>query len=159
MKKKSFVCLIVCVCLTTAMVFTGCGASATTAKSEAVKNSAFSANDSSATIDLGNSEKFTKDDLNKAVDQIKTQFAAWKGCELENIRYAGDEASNEENLAWMNDLRPDAKYTQVVEFFSDFKTPENNGELTFEPNTEYKDYQWWLARTEGGDWDLVTFGY
>ena len=24
---------------------------------------------------------------------------------------------------------------------------------------EYTDWQWWLARSEGGDWELLTWGY
>ena len=27
------------------------------------------------------------------------------------------------------------------------------------PDTEYTDYQWWLARTENGDWEIVSWGY
>ena len=29
----------------------------------------------------------------------------------------------------------------------------------WEADTEYNDYQWWLARTDGGDWEVVSRGY
>ena len=27
----------------------------------------------------------------------------------------------------------------------------------WEPDKEYRNYQWWLARTTGGNWDLVLY--
>jgi D-alanyl-D-alanine carboxypeptidase len=41
----------------------------------------------------------------------------------------------------------------------DFHTPKEIGELTFNPDADYTDYQWWLARTADGGWEIVTFGY
>jgi len=29
----------------------------------------------------------------------------------------------------------------------------------WEADKEYTDWQWWLAREEGGDWELLTWGY
>jgi D-alanyl-D-alanine carboxypeptidase len=29
----------------------------------------------------------------------------------------------------------------------------------WEADREYTDYQWWLARSADGGWDIVTFGY
>ena len=29
----------------------------------------------------------------------------------------------------------------------------------WEPDTDYKDYQWWLARADGGERELVSWGY
>ena len=33
------------------------------------------------------------------------------------------------------------------------------GPYAWEPDTEYTDYQWWLALTEKGEWEIVSFGY
>ena len=41
--------------------------------------------------------------LESAVAEILKEFDTW-GCELIDIRYAGDECVTEENLKWMNDL-------------------------------------------------------
>lgn len=111
------------------------------------------------TIDYGTSEKYTEDELKDAVIQIKCKFAFWGDVDLKSIKYAGDEAVTDENLAWMNELDPDANYTQVVEFLMDFHTPENVGELTLNADFDYTDFQWWLARTSDGGWDVVSFGY
>lgn len=110
-------------------------------------------------IDYGTSEIYTEDDLKDAVIQVKCKYAFWGDVDLKSIRYAGDEAVTDEKLAWMNELAPDAEYTQVVEFLMDFHTPEDVGELTFNADYDYTDYQWWLARTSDSGWDIVTFGY
>ena len=58
----------------------------------------------------------------------------------------------------MNDLDEGANYTQVVELLTDFHSPVEGGGA-WEPDTEMEDYQWWLARSEGEGWQLLTFGY
>lgn len=113
-------------------------------------------------IDLGDSELYTEDELNAAVEKIRTQFEEFEGCELFDIRYAGDEANNEENLKWMNDLAPgkgfEPNFTQVAEFLSDFHSPvEETG--AWQADTDYLDWQWWLARSGDGDWEILTWGY
>lgn len=109
-------------------------------------------------ICYGDSEIYTQDEMNAAIKIIEKQFGDWKGCKLKNIRYAGDASNNVENLKWMNDLRPQKNFTQCIEFFSDFYVGKNTN-TTFNPDSNYKDWQWWLARSESGNWQLVTFGY
>jgi len=46
----------------------------------------------------------------------------------------------------------------VIEFLSDYHSPVD-AVGAWEPDTEYTDWQWWLARTEGGEWELMTSGY
>ena len=76
-----------------------------------------------------------------------------------NDRYAGDDANNAENLAWLNDLGDGAEYTQVLEFLTDFHSPIDAGNTAWAEDDEYTDYQWWLARSADGDWEIVTIGY
>lgn len=121
-------------------------------------------------IDLGKSSLYTDQELYAAVLLIREKFASFSGdCELHSVRYAGDEANNGENLEWLNSLRearsnipPEdvgKKYVQVAEFLSDFHSPLKEGPYTWELDMEYKDYQWWLARLEGGGWEIVSWGY
>ena len=109
-------------------------------------------------IDLGGSMLYTEDELYDAMLAIKCRFAAWDGCELHAIRYAGDEANSAENLAWLNSLEEGAEYTQAAEFLMDYHSPVEEGPTAWEPDTEYTDYQWWLARTADGDWEIVSTG-
>jgi len=110
-------------------------------------------------IDYGTSDIYTEDELKDAVIQIKCKFAFWGDVDLKRIKYAGDESVTDENLKWMNEINPDANYTQVAEFLMDFHTPDDVGEMTFNADSDYTDYQWWLARTDDGGWEVVTFGY
>lgn len=110
-------------------------------------------------IDLGKSDIYSEKELNDAVIQIKCQYAFWQGCELENIRYAGDKAVNKENLRRVNSNDDNKMYKKIAEFFMDFRTLDEVKGTTLEPNHSYKDYQWWLGVNEDGGWDIVDQGY
>ena len=110
-------------------------------------------------IDYGTSKIYTEDELKDAVIQIKCQFAFWGNVDLKSIRYAGDEKATDEMLKKMNEVNPDGKYTQVAEFLMDFHTPKDVGDTTLKADSDYTDYQWWLARTADSGWEIVTFGY
>ncbi len=110
------------------------------------------------TIDLGSSANYTEEALMEAVVQIKCQFATWEGCELHSIRYAGDANCTGENLKWLNGISKDGKYTSVAKFLMDFHAPKEQVGA-WEADTEYTDYEWWLARSEDSGWEIVTQGY
>lgn len=111
------------------------------------------------TVDYGKSKIYKEKDLKDAVIQIKCKFAFWDNCELKSIRYAGDEAVTDKNLKWLNKVNPDGKYKEIAEFLMDFHSPKENNKTTLTTDKEYKDYQWWLAKTEDDGWEIVTFGY
>ena len=110
------------------------------------------------TVDLGESDLYTQDELADAVSGIEEKFASFEGCELHSIRYAGDENCTEENLKWMKELNPDGNYIQVAAFLSDFHSPKEQFGA-WEADTEYTDWQWWLARGTDGGWEVLTWGY
>ncbi len=110
------------------------------------------------TEDYGDSDIFTEEELKEAFIKVKCLFASWEGCTLSNIRYAGDEYSDQEKLDWLNTLEGGGSYTKAVLLLTDFKTPKE-GFGTLKPDSDYMDYQWWLAINEDGEIDLVTFGY
>lgn len=109
-------------------------------------------------VDYGTSELYSQADMDSAMDRIRKEFSSWKGCELHSLRYAGDECMSEENLSWMVDLGDGESFTECIEFLSDFHSPVKGGDA-WEPDHEYTNWQWWLARTEGGEWQLMTWGY
>lgn len=140
--------IVICLLLASLVVLPGCGAKPK----------------SGAVIDYGSSALYTKEDMDAAISLIKKEFDTWEGCELHSIRYASDEQCNAENLTWMNELEDanDAKeqFTQVIAFASDFHSPrKNTGSTAWNEDTEYTDWQWWLARADGGEWKLMTWGY
>lgn len=113
-------------------------------------------------IDYGSSAIYSREDMDAAIAVIRELFGTWEGCELHSIVYGSDEACSAENLAWMNALETanDAKetFTECIMFKSDFHSPKNGGGA-WNPDQEYTDWSWWLARSEGGPWKLMTFGY
>ena len=109
-------------------------------------------------IDYGTSAIYTKEDMDEAIALIRNKFAGWEGCELHSIRYASDQCYNLENIYWMNSLKEGASFTQVIKFVSDFHSSKE-GSGTLVPDKEYTGWQWWLAREDGGAWELMTWGY
>jgi len=108
--------------------------------------------------DYGDSDLYAQAELEAAAALIREQFESFEGCELHSLRYAGDVCNSTGNLQWLNSLAEGKNYTQVAEFLSDFHSPVEGGGA-WEADTEYTDWQWWLAREDGGDWQLLTWGY
>lgn len=108
-------------------------------------------------IKTNTSALYNEADMDAARAAIDAEFSGWEGCEMHSTRYAGDEANTAENIAWLSSLK-DKSYTQVMEFLSGFHSPVEGGGA-WEADTEYTDWQWWLAREDGGSWELVTWGY
>ena len=109
-------------------------------------------------ISYGTSALYSKEEMDKAIAKIEEEFSTWEGCELHMIRYASDACNSEENIAWMNELKEGQNYTACIEFLSDFRSPAEGGGA-WEENREYTGWNWWLARTDDGDWELLTWGY
>ena len=55
-------------------------------------------------IDYGNSELYTQEDMDAAIQVIEAEFATWEGCELHSLAYGGDAACSDENIEWLNGL-------------------------------------------------------
>ena len=106
----------------------------------------------------GMSERYSEDDLEDAALQVKCEFAAFAGCELQRLRYVGDACNSKENLDWLNGLDGGGDYTEVLKLCSDFHAPVDGGGACG-TDGDVTDYPWWLARREGEGWQLVTWGY
>ena len=91
------------------------------------------------TIDLGRSSVYTQDELMAAVIRVKCTFAAWDGCKLHAIRYAGDGAGGETGALFLMDFDAPARLT---------------GEWNYD--FAYTDYKIWLVLTEKDGWQIVA---
>lgn len=115
-------------------------------------------------ISYGTSSIYSRQDMDEAIEVIRSEFSTWEGCELHGIAYSSDEFCNASNIAWMNELEEadDAvkreDFTQCIMFTSSFHTPKYNAGA-WNPDEEYAGWQWWLARSDGGQWKLMTSGY
>ncbi len=110
-----------------------------------------------ASIDYGHSEIYSKEDMDIAIGMIKEKINSWSGCKLYSIAYGGDEWG-EENIKYCNDLAEDGTvYTQCMVFHTCFRSPIFGGGAWNANDIYY--YNWSLARTPNGSWQLLSWGY
>lgn len=134
---------LLCLCAALAMLLTACAAGG---------------NVEGATVEYGESAVYTKADIDAAAETVFAQFRKWDGCELYTLTYAGDTMSAQE-LYYCNSRRKEGEpdYAQCLVFASEFRSPK-------EPYGGWEEdmlYRWtfYLARTDGGAWELVMWGY
>ena len=109
-----------------------------------------------ASIDYGSSEIYSREDMDEAIALIKDKFYSWEGCKLYSIYYT-DDSFCERELDYVNTLAADGVvYTECIVFRTRFRSPIFGGGA-WNANFEY-DWGWYLARTEGSNWDLLTWG-
>ena len=142
MRKNTLIML----CLVFALILAGCGSSPT----------------SSAKINYGESDIYTEEDMNSAIEVIKEKINSMEGIKLHSLSYSSDNTCNTvDNVAWMIDLaeanEENEVFTQCIMFESSFRSPEQGGGA-WAADEEYT-WSWWLARSEGGEWKLMTWGY
>ena len=109
-----------------------------------------------ASIDYGTSEIYSRQDMDGAVDLIKKEFNSWGGCKLYSISYTDDSFCRRE-LEYCNTLAEECvTYDECIVFRMQFRSPILGGGGW---NTNYRyDWSWYLARTDGGEWELLTWG-
>ena len=109
----------------------------------------------SYTIDYGESNTYTKDDMDAAIEKTMEEFNGW-GCEMHEIRYSEELTGTA--LEYVNSLGN--SFDQAIAFQTNFHSPLETDEMTaWELDHEYEDYQWYLGRNGSGEWTLVTWGY
>lgn len=107
-------------------------------------------------LDYGTSEIYSRQDMEQAISIIREEFNSWRGCKLYSISYTSDSLCSEE-LEYCNTLAKDGViYDECIVFTTQFRSPLLGGGAWI-ANFRY-DWSWYLARTEGGDWELLTWG-
>ena len=108
-------------------------------------------------VDYGMSELYTQQDMDSAIELIKESIDSRKGCKLYSLSYAGDGWSSKE-LDYCNSLeRSEELFTECIVFDSCFRSPIFGGG-GWNANSLYY-WNWYLARTDDGPWQLVSWGY
>lgn len=109
-----------------------------------------------ASIDYGTSDVYSRQDMNEAIDLIKEKFYSWDGCKLYSINYTDDNLCQRE-LEYCNTLAEEGvTYDECIVFRMQFRSPIFGGGA-WNANFRY-DWSWYLARTDGGEWELLTWG-
>ena len=133
--RKLFACILLCAL---ALSVSGCGG-----------------NEENLTVIDIDSEIYSQEDYLAAVQAVKTGFRGLRGCTLTEISYAGDETVQEEQAYILGS----GDYDEGIVLLSSFTVDEHGGDGSLEPNSTYTRWGWYLARKNGGKWNIVTCGY
>lgn len=112
--------------------------------------------------DKHNSQKFTDEEINEAIDSVKRKFTDFEGCTLTEI-YFDEECNNKETLSYLSNGRGSVNgVTQenVIILISSFDVDESGGDGSFNSNSTYNGWKWILIRTDkDSDWVVDDWGY
>jgi hypothetical protein len=96
---------------------------------------------------------FTDEDLDDGIETVFEYFKKeYKGCELLNIKYVGDEENTYEDWAKRNNKE------ESIAFISDFIVHDNSKVQSLNED-EYTNWNWILVRNKKEKWILVDNGY
>ena len=107
---------------------------------------------------------YTEEDLKAAENVINEEWFGKMTIKVENIKliYMWDEKSTSE-LEYCKTFEESKLLTvdECAVFESEFFIPEQEAQMAwaFEPNTTLTWYQWYLGRTKGWEWKILTMGY
>ena len=103
---------------------------------------------------------YTAEDLKAAEKTITEEGFGKMTVKVENVKltYMGDEKATSE-LKYCQEL--DATVEECAVYESEFYIPQQDAQMAwaFEPDTTLTGYQWYLGRTKGGEWKILTMGY
>ena len=136
----------------------------TEAKQEVKQAETAAETDENAAEQAARSQIYTDEDIAAAEAVVKQEFATWDGVENLQLTYMGDACDSVENISWMNDLKEGqklsgARFTQCIAFVSTFHAKSDAAPGTWNADSDYDGYSWYLARSDGGEWQLMTWGY
>lgn len=108
-------------------------------------------------INYGDSKIYSHNDIYSAIKVVEDEFSTWSGCELHLLEYMGDDYCTEQ-IDYCNELGDGKKFTQCIVFDSSFHSPKLGGGA-WNADEEYSNWEWFLAREDNGEWNLLTWGY
>ena len=107
---------------------------------------------------------YTEEDLKVAEKVINDEGFGKMTVKVENVKltYMGDEKSTSE-LEYCKTFEEKEWLTidECAVYESEFFIPEQDAQMAwaFEPNKTLTGYQWYLGRTKGWEWKILTMGY
>ena len=112
-------------------------------------------------VDIGESTKFSKEEINNAVDCLKISFD-FEACTLTKIYY-NEEISNtavEDYLQFGNGSVNKVKAENVIVLLSDFDVDNSGDNPVLNPGETYTNYNWILIRDDkNSDWKVDDCGF
>ena len=112
-------------------------------------------------IDIGESTKFSKEEIDNAVDCLKRSFD-FEACTLTKIYY-NEEISNtavEDYLQFGNGSVNKVKAENVIVLLSDFDVDNSGDNPVLNPGETYTNYNWILIRDDkNSNWKVDDWGF
>lgn len=112
-------------------------------------------------LDIGESTKFSKEEIDNAVDCLKRSFD-FEACTLTKIYY-NEEISNtavEDYLQFGNGSVNKVKAENVIVLLSDFDVDNSGDNPVLNPGESYTNYNWILIRDDkNSDWKVDDCGF
>jgi len=117
---------------------------------------------SNVEIEIGDSEKFTKEEIEEAIDCAKKKFVDFEGCELLQLWY--DETKSDSFAeGYMTGGRGSdngVSTENVIVLLSNFKVDSSGGDGSFNPDSTYTNWNWILIRdNKTAKWKVDDWGY
>lgn len=112
-------------------------------------------------VDIGESTKFSKEEIDNAVDCLKRSFD-FEACTLTKIYY-NEEISNtavEDYLQFGNGSVNKVKDENVIVLLSDFDVDNSGDNPVLNPGETYTNYNWILIRDDkNSNWKVDDWGF
>lgn len=100
------------------------------------------------------SNRYSKEDIDEAIDTIIKEFEKnWDGCTLKEIYYAGDDYPSYQDWADRNNKQ------EAIVLISTFDVDSSGGDMSLNSNDTYENWMWILVRNKGEKWIHVDHGY
>jgi hypothetical protein len=113
-------------------------------------------------INIGESSKFSKEEIQSAVNCVIEKFKDFSGCKLTRIWY-DEERSNMQIEDYITNgvgAEKGVKAEDAISLFSDFDVDSTGGDGSLNPDSTYTDWNWTLIRdSKTGSWRVEEWGY
>ena len=101
-------------------------------------------------VEYGNSKKFSREEIQAAMDCVLKEFKSFKGCTLQRLYYDESVSNNEFGLHNING----------IVLLSNFCADVSYSGSVYEPGEENTEYSWLLVRdSKFSKWVLKSCGY
>lgn len=104
---------------------------------------------------LGESVVYTPKEITDAMDVAIARFQSdFEGCSLLTMEYI-EESSQSSATEWAETYGAD----EAIVLLSSFDVAQKGADGGLTPGHTYRNWQWVLVRSQGGSWELKTWGY
>jgi len=113
-------------------------------------------------VSIGQSSKFSEEEIKEAVAKVKTEFRGFQGCELTDIWYTEEESTKiaEDYLNYGGGSEKDIDPNNVIGLLSNFEVDSSGSDGSLEPSSTYTEWNWILIRdSKSQKWRVVDSGY